>query len=99
MVVSDEWRSYTQLQKLGYNHQTIKHKENFVDPQDPQIHTQTIENRWGQLKTLMKKRGKFSRISFPEKIKEMSWRIMNRMNIQEKLLEVIKINIFNFKNL
>lgn len=93
LVITDEWKSYSRLVKMGYNHRTIKHKKNFVDPNDPRIYTQTIENRWGQIKSLMKKRGRISRISFDQKVKEMTWRIMNRTNLQEKLLEVIKINI------
>jgi len=49
----------------------------------------------GQIKGLMKKRGKMSRINFHIKIKELTWRITNRMNIQEKMLETIKQ--FNFE--
>ena len=94
-LISDEWRAYKGLKKLGYNHETIKHKDNFVDKENKIVHTQTIENRWGQIKGLMKKRGKMSRINFNIKIKELTWRITNRMNIQEKMLETIKQ--FNFE--
>ena len=49
-LISDEWRAYKDLKKLGYNHETIKHKDNFVDKENKIVHTQTIENRWDRLK-------------------------------------------------
>jgi len=64
-----------------------------VDPLNPEIHTQTIENRWGLIKNLMRKRGKISRISFPEKIKEIVWRIRNNQTIQDQLLKVLSAYI------
>ena len=89
LVVSDEWRSYKQLRKLKYNHCSVNHSKNFVDKENNQIHTQTIENRWGQIKSLLKKRGRISRTKFYEKLKETTWRITNKNNIQEKMLEII----------
>ena len=88
---SDEWRAYWGLmnQDLTFNYRKIKHKDNFVDPEDPRIHTQNIENRWGQIKSLMKKRGKISRATFNVKIKEITWRILNKAFIQEKVLELL----------
>jgi len=56
-IISDEWRAYNGLKKLHFNHKTIKHKDNFVNPNNRIIHTQTIENRWGQIKSMMKKEG------------------------------------------
>ena len=70
----------------------MKHKDGFIRKDDPLIHTQTIENRWGQVKGLMKKRGKISRINFHDKLKEITWRITNKLNIQESLLNVIVIS-------
>ena len=90
MIVTDEWKPYKILTKLGYKHETIKHKENFVSQSNPEVHTQTIENRWGVIKAKMKKRGKFSRDLFTMQLKEIIWRILNKNLIQEKLLEIIK---------
>ena len=44
--MSDEWRAYATLEDEGYEHHTICHKRNFVDPEDPNIHTQIIECQW-----------------------------------------------------
>ena len=46
-VMSDMWKAYDCLQDKGYNHLTVNHSLNFVDP-DTGAHTQRIENtRWG----------------------------------------------------
>ena len=89
MVITDEWRPYQILSNLGYNHQTIQHKDNFVRQDNPLIHTQTIENRWGIIKSKMRKRGKFSRNNFHLQLKEIIWRILNKDFIQEELLEIV----------
>lgn len=94
MVVTDEWKPYKVLSKLGYNHKSVKHKDNFVCQDNPLIHTQTIENRWGIMKGKMKKRGRFSRELFSLQLKEIIWRILNKDLIQEKLLEIIKKNVY-----
>lgn len=59
LVISDCWRAYQRLPSLGYHHASVNHSQNFVDPQNRHIHTQTIENRWGQMKSLLRKRGRF----------------------------------------
>ena len=88
-IVSNKWRAYNNLKKLHYNHETVNHSKYFINPENNLVHTQTIENRWGQMKSLMKRRGQISRVLFPQKIKEIAWRVMNRENIQAKLLEII----------
>jgi transposase-like protein len=42
MIYSDGWAAYRGLQEAGYQHQTVIHDRNFVDP-DTGTHTQTIE--------------------------------------------------------
>ena len=31
VIYSDEWRAYSQLNTLGYEHRTVNHSKNFVD--------------------------------------------------------------------
>jgi len=71
----DEWRSYFGLSDRNFRHKTIKHKDHFVDPKDREIYT---ENRWGQIKSMMRKRGKILRDSFEATLKEYVWRIGNK---------------------
>jgi hypothetical protein len=46
-VITDEWRSYTQLKYHGCDHDVIAHKKTYVRGD---IHTQNIENVWSHLK-------------------------------------------------
>ena len=50
-VWSYQWRAYSRLQTAyGYDHQTVIHSENFIDPHTA-CHTQLIECLWDQAKT------------------------------------------------
>jgi len=57
VIYSDGWAAYRNLQHHGYKHLSINHSENFVDPHDPQIHTQNIERLWRDLKEWVKRPG------------------------------------------
>lgn len=50
IIMTDEHKSYSGLRSIGFQHYTIKHKENFVDPENKNIHTQTIESLWNIFK-------------------------------------------------
>ena len=93
-VISDEWKSYKKLKDLRFNHHSVNHSKNFTDPINPQIHTQTIENRWGQIKLMIKKMGRISREILPQKLKEITWRMKNREKIQIELLHIIVKNCY-----
>ncbi|XP_066253403.1 uncharacterized protein [Euwallacea similis] len=45
-IVSDCWRAYDVLKNEEYQHLQINHSLQYVDPNDPQIHTQNIERVW-----------------------------------------------------
>lgn len=45
-IYSDGWAGYNHIKDIGggiYTHEVIIHQQNFVDPEDERIHTQTIE--------------------------------------------------------
>ena len=48
-IMSDCWKSYNVLSELDYQHLTVNHQYNFVDP-DTLAHTQNVENLWWQVK-------------------------------------------------
>uniref|UniRef100_A0A182HLU5 ISXO2-like transposase domain-containing protein n=1 Tax=Anopheles arabiensis TaxID=7173 RepID=A0A182HLU5_ANOAR len=56
-IVTDGWRAYTGLDGKGYEHEMINHSENFIDPNDPFILTQTIENLWRWVKPFLRSKG------------------------------------------
>lgn len=47
-MLTDEYVAYVNLDKLGYNHKAIYHKQNIYV--DGEIHTNTVENFWSVLK-------------------------------------------------
>ena len=48
-IISDCWRAYNCLGEEGYEHLTVNHTYNFVDP-DTGAHTNTIERSWRSAK-------------------------------------------------
>ncbi len=57
-IISDGWGAYRGIPNLGggiYTHEVIIHRDNFVDPNDPSIHTQTIEGTWSAMKNKMRR--------------------------------------------
>lgn len=56
-IISDGWRSYSNLSNLGYSHSVIVHEDNFVHPNDSTVHTQNVESMWSVLKRFLRKHG------------------------------------------
>ena len=55
VIMSDEWRAYNDIPRYnGYQHRTVCHAENFVNPQDNNVHTQNNESFWGHAKKYFK---------------------------------------------
>lgn len=57
-IHSDEWPAYRRLSQLGFDHHTVNHQDNYVDPISG-AHTQQIERTWldSKINILKKKRG------------------------------------------
>lgn len=50
IIYTDCWRSYSRLKSLGYQHGTVNHSTNFVNPINKEIYTQNIEAQWKVVK-------------------------------------------------
>lgn len=48
LINTDDFRAYAPLKRMGFNHVTIKHSQKIWVQGD--VHTNTIENFWGQFK-------------------------------------------------
>lgn len=90
IIWSDEWRAYRTLTQAGFEHYTINHSLNFVDPITG-VNTQTVESLWNRLKRRLKKLMGFSLESLKEHLIEWMWKDnINRNNLQ-KLIELIRL--------
>ncbi|XP_068211699.1 uncharacterized protein [Palaemon carinicauda] len=49
-IISDCWKGYGKVKDHDFKHFTVNHSVNFVDPNDPTVHTNTIESQWRVLK-------------------------------------------------
>ena len=57
-IISDNWAAYNQIEGLSqgaYLHGTVNHTYNFVDPNDPTLHTNRVENMWMRAKRKLRK--------------------------------------------
>lgn len=54
LIYSDEWRGYKRLKDIFTTHETVCHKNNFLNPANRSVHTQNIETVWRWLKEYRK---------------------------------------------
>ena len=94
IIHSDEWRAYSNLQSLGYKHDTVNHSLNFVSPQTG-VHTQNVESYWSKNKLRVKKMKGIQRIYLQDYLYEFMWRDNLPGDPFEKLIDLVK-NYFLF---
>ena len=58
-IFTDCWRAYNMLATVGFEHDTVNHELNFVRPDDKNIHTNSIEGRWWQVKRFLPNSGQY----------------------------------------
>ena len=56
-IMSDGWGGYVGLSEMGYDHSVVIHDDNFVSPDNSNVHTQRIEATWSSLKRFIRARG------------------------------------------
>jgi hypothetical protein len=96
-IVTDAWRGYTNISQLGhgiYDHAVVIHANNFVDPVHRDIHTQTIEGLWMQVKRKQRYQGGTSRGLFKNYLSEFQWRNSHKENVFGDYLALL-CNNFN----
>ena len=87
-IISDEWKAYKDISKLGYEHQTVKHCENFVDPSTGAC-TNMVEGMWNLAKSENKKRWGTHRTLIDSYLCEFMWR-RTKGNECDLFIEIIK---------
>lgn len=80
-IITDMWRGYNSIDQNGFFHETVNHSLNFVNPNNSNIHTQTIESHWAKIKRDMRRRiGRMTVSTFETYLVEYVWRNMHRNN-------------------
>uniref|UniRef100_A0A182W7W2 DDE_Tnp_IS1595 domain-containing protein n=1 Tax=Anopheles minimus TaxID=112268 RepID=A0A182W7W2_9DIPT len=88
-ILSDCWAGYNGLSALGFQHETVNHSHNFVDPLQGDVHTQRIENVWRWLKHFLKQKGTNICGSLEGYFAEYMFRKKHEANVFEALVAVI----------
>lgn len=88
-IMTDGWAAYSNLSSLGYNHKLVIHDENFVSPEDCDVHTQRIESTWSSLKRFLRSRGGNKGDHYLEYICEYVFR-RKYPNVFDQILSVIR---------
>ena len=89
-IMSDGWRAYRNLQEVGFRHDVVVHERNFVSPDDEEVHTQSVESLWSNLKRFLRTKGTNRSPHNWEYVCEFVYRRLNQ-NWFESLLEHIKL--------
>jgi len=71
-IMSDEWRAYRVIQGAGYEHLTVNHRHNFVNPITG-AHTQNIERSWRSAKERNKRQCGTSRGQLESYLDTFMW--------------------------
>ena len=73
-IITDCWKAYGSLKDLGYEHFTVNHKKNFVDPETG-ANTNTMERSWRDAKAVVPRYGK-NRKNYEHYLSEVQFRRM-----------------------
>jgi hypothetical protein len=73
-ICSDSWAAYGDLTVLGFGNGKVNHSLHFVNPNDRNVHTQSIESLWGHLKKQLRQKCAFNRDYLDEYICEFLYR-------------------------
>ncbi|KAG0439505.1 hypothetical protein DMUE_2388, partial [Dictyocoela muelleri] len=74
-IITDCWAAYNRLSEYPeFNHLTVNHSLNFLNPNDSSIHTQTIESCWGHAKRTLKNQNDTTNISLEGYLYEIAFK-------------------------
>jgi hypothetical protein len=89
ILLTDLWRGYSGLtEHFGYEHQTVNHSLNFVDP-ETSTHTNTIEGTWAGIKLGLPRRNRVLE-GIDEHLFEFIWRRKHQNNLWQGFLSALR---------
>ena len=88
-INTDAWAAYNALDNLGqatpYLHRVVNHKKNFVNPEDKNVHTQSVERFWREFKTRKHRQCGVARTKLSLYCYEQTWRHRLRFTFTQRL--------------
>ena len=88
IIISDEWRGYSGLRESGFQHYTVNHSQNFVNPLFPNVHTQGIESFWSRLKFFFRRNKLRNRVHLKDYLAEFLFREKS-VDVFDSLLSIL----------
>ena len=85
-IIMDGWWAYNQL----VQHDVVNHQLPFVDPNDPTLHTNTIEGAWANIEAKFRAMHGTSDALFNTYLQEYLWRKIHRDNVFANILYWIR---------
>lgn len=95
IIWTDEHKSYKRLNSLGYNHDTVCHKKQFVN-HETGVNTQSVESFNNELNLEIKRRKGVKTEKRKDFLNEFVWKFNNRHSDRIiKILHLLKIKVIN----
>jgi transposase-like protein len=91
-VHTDGWRAYRGLERLGFTHRVVNHRERFVALDE--THTQRIEAQWRSVRRVFS-RGGIRALGVPARLREWLWRracYLRGVDPFEALLQALRLD-------
>lgn len=86
-IWTDQWRGYSNLRHLGYNHLTVNHKKNFRDPITG-VCTNHVESYWSRFKQYLRRLGVTSSPFLSEYIDQYMWKCVYGETANSRMLSL-----------
>jgi hypothetical protein len=87
-IISDGWGAYSHLNEQAYTHSVVNHTENFLNPDNPNVHTQNVENLWRCFRRFLNTKGTRTHRHLSEYIQEFIFRKLAIDAFDTMLLEI-----------
>ena len=97
-IMTDCWPAYKRAFRnleMDLEHERVNHSLNFVDPENPNIHTQNIESLWSRSKNFLRKKKGISDDQRRNFLIQFLWEQRIKKELREKEL----IILLNYSNL
>ena len=95
-IFSDGWAAYGNIDAIAngvYMHSVVNHRQAFVDPNNPNIHTNNVENLWMRAKRKLRMQFGTSEVLFTTYLHEFMYKdSFQQRNIFERFLIILREN-------